>query len=62
MLTIGNVYRVSYAIDNRTLRGLAVIFRGIVNDRLTAMGAPSAIIETLGGEQYRIRLNALITL
>ena len=61
-LSIGSMYRIAYNLDNRSLRGIAVIFRGIVNDRLTLLGAPSAIVETLNGEQYRVRASALISL
>ena len=61
-LIAGNMYRIAYNLENRSLRGIAVIFRGIVQDRLSAFGAPSAMIETLNGEQYRIRVGALIAL
>jgi hypothetical protein len=61
-LTTGNMYRISYDLDNRSLRGLAVVFRGVVVDRLTALGAPSAIVETLNNEQYRVRVGSLIAL
>lgn len=61
-MTIGSMYRISYSMDNRELAGKPVIFRGIVADRLSALGAPAAIIETLNGEQYRVRAGSIIEL
>jgi hypothetical protein len=56
------MYRIAYNLENRSLAGKAVIFRGIINDRLSLLGAPSALVELMTGEQYRIRPSALIAL
>lgn len=61
-MVIGNMYRIAYNLDNRSLAGKVVIFRGIVQDRLSLYGAPSAIVELLTGEQYRVRQHSIIAL
>ena len=59
-MQVGAMYRIGWTADARILRGLPVIFRGIVQDRLTALGGPSAIVETLEGTRYRVRAWLLI--
>lgn len=61
-LVISRMYRISYSPDNRSLAGKPVIFRGIVADRLSALGGPSALVELLSGEQHRVRAGSIIEL
>ena len=61
-MELGGLYRISYGAENRALAGKPVIFRGIIADRLTALGAPNVLVELMSGEQYRIRLGAIVSL